>query len=579
MASDNFTRANESPLASPWVSDSLQGGMILASNVARSTGGGDRSSSYTASTRNRSRVTIGSAGDTNGGPAIHCQGGGYYYFLSAYSGTTIAAYLVFGGGYTLLDDVPGVYSVSDVVEIYRDGVDIVATLNTVEILRVADTTLIGGLDGMAAYDGGLTFSAWSNGSTDNGLTDDFNRSDQTPVASPWADNAGTGTVGCNLISNRLASSGIARSSSYYIGSANAYSQVTLANVPGTPASGADSNDVGPAIHCDGAGNFYYASVYWTGTQWNKFIGLRNGGSFTTISDTAAGITPTSGTQLRLRRVSSDLVFDYYNGSSWTNLITASDTTLTAGSDGVFIGFNKSTGLDDWSNFDTLGGGGGASPTLTDVDADETVTAGQTGATITGTNLGAATTDRGLTIEQGSVAVTQTQTSGNATSGAFTVVMEPGGAALKFGTATAKVTIVSGGATATLGVTVNPASGHAYIDVGTPNTNAANRISASGDLVSGDQLHVRGVGGGSIPTGLTLASDATFSFTAGNAPTAFDVRAWDQSDQTWGSWATQSIEYQPSAVALREAPGQPKKSARKRIARGLTWLLDLREWWG
>ncbi|MGH8259864.1 MAG: hypothetical protein ACREUG_09255, partial [Steroidobacteraceae bacterium] len=61
-----------------------------------------------------------------------------------------------------------------------------------------------------------------------------------------------------------------------------------------------------------------------------------------------------------------------------------------------------------------------------------------------------------------------------------------------------------------------------------------------DIVSGDQLEARGVGGGSAPTGLTLNNDATFTFASGDTPAAFDVRVWDSSDATWGAWATQSI---------------------------------------
>lgn len=222
--------------------------------------------------------------------------------------------------------------------------------------------------------------------------------------------------------------------------------------------------------------------------------------------------------------------------------------------------------------------GGGGPTLTDLDSDEVVTDGQTGATITGTNLGATTGDRTITLEQGAVAVTQTQTAGDATSGAFTVVMEPGGAALKFGSVTAKVTITAGGATATIAGTVNPASGHTYIDVGTPNSTAGNRITASADIASGDQLHARGAGGGSIPTGLTLDTDATFYFTSGNTPASFDVRVWDSSDQTWGSWAEQSVGFQPSAVTGIDF-GAVSRRSNRRISRGLTWMLDAKEWWG
>ncbi len=234
---------------------------------------------------------------------------------------------------------------------------------------------------------------------------------------------------------------------------------------------------------------------------------------------------------------------------WSTLTSAAAGWTTAGSNTEGAGFyrNDSPGgnyaagatlgtSDLWtiaaaSYLDTV-----SSVSITDVDTDEIVIAGQTGATITGTNLGATTSDRVLTLEQGSVAVTQTQTSGNATGGVFNVVMEPGGAALKFGAVTAKVTIVADSSIATLAATVNPAAGELYVDVGTPNTTSAFRISSSPDIASGDQIHVRGVGGGAAPVGLVLYSDGTFS----GATDDFDARVWSASDQTWGSWATQTV---------------------------------------
>lgn len=204
--------------------------------------------------------------------------------------------------------------------------------------------------------------------------------------------------------------------------------------------------------------------------------------------------------------------------------------------------------------DVAGGGG---PALTDLDTDGVVTAGQVGATITGTGLGADTSARTLTLEQGAVAVTQSQTSGNATGGVFNVVMEPGGAALKFGAVTAKVTITAGGATATIAGTINPAPGHAYVDVGTPDTTSANRITAAGDISSGDQLQFRGIGGGPLPRGFNASSDGTFYFSAPYMALPFEARAWASSDQTVGSWGVQSINY-PLAGKGRYFTGWAKR---------------------
>jgi hypothetical protein len=184
--------------------------------------------------------------------------------------------------------------------------------------------------------------------------------------------------------------------------------------------------------------------------------------------------------------------------------------------------------------------GAASLALTDLDTDEIVLDGQTGATISGTLLGASTAARVLTFEQGALSITQTQTAGNATSGTFDVVTTSGGVSLKYGSITAKVTIVADSSTATIAGTLNPPTGQIYQDIGTPDTTASNRITASGDLASGDQIHVRGTDGGAAPAGLTLGTDGTFYFLGGYRETSFDVRVWDASDQTWGAWATQVV---------------------------------------
>lgn len=188
-------------------------------------------------------------------------------------------------------------------------------------------------------------------------------------------------------------------------------------------------------------------------------------------------------------------------------------------------------------------GGVAAPTLTDVDTDEAVDEGQTGVAVTGTAMDAAG-GRTFALVQGSVVVTQTETgTPTDTTAALTIVTEST-TSLKFGTASLRVTRTADSQTGTLSVTVNPPTGLIFVDVGTPDTTSAERITAVADIVSGDQIEARAVGGGAAPTGLTLNADATFYYTSGNTPTAFDVRVWDQSDSTWGAWATQGILAQP-----------------------------------
>lgn len=176
------------------------------------------------------------------------------------------------------------------------------------------------------------------------------------------------------------------------------------------------------------------------------------------------------------------------------------------------------------------------PTIVSVDDDNTITSAQAGAVIAGANFSSATVE----IRQGAVVVEQTVTAQDDDEITFNVVFDLSpDPSLRFGAATLAV-INDDEQEDTIGITIEPPSGNLYVDVGTPNSEADNRITAVPDIESGDQIEARGEGGGAAPAGLTLNADVTFSFSSGNTPAAFDVRVWDVSDATWGAWATQAI---------------------------------------
>ncbi len=82
--------------------------------------------------------------------------------------------------------------------------------------------------------------------------------------------------------------------------------------------------------------------------------------------------------------------------------------------------------------------------------------------------------------------------------------------------------------------IQPQAGWTYINASTPNTTAANRLTAVADVVSGDQW----AKGNVIGTGIvTINPDSTFTADAG--VTAFDVELWSAGNG-WGSVATQTI---------------------------------------
>lgn len=195
----------------------------------------------------------------------------------------------------------------------------------------------------------------------------------------------------------------------------------------------------------------------------------------------------------------------------------------------------------------------ATMAITDVDTDETLVAGQTGIAVTGTDMGTTNANREFTILQGAVEIAQTETGvGTATAATLTLVMETVPEDLKFGAATLRVTR-DDLETDDIAITLNPASGETYVDVGTPNTEATDRITAVADIASGDQLHAQGVGGGAAPTGLVLNTDATFYFTSGNTPTDFDVRVWSATSGVWGAFATQTVAVTDTASGAATLP--------------------------
>lgn len=78
----------------------------------------------------------------------------------------------------------------------------------------------------------------------------------------------------------------------------------------------------------------------------------------------------------------------------------------------------------------------------------------------------------------------------------------------------------------------PQTGWDYVDIGTPDTTVANRITASPDIASGDQVAYDTVGGT-----VTVYSDGTFSVSSGT--TSFNAEVWTNPDG-WGGYGLQTI---------------------------------------
>lgn len=155
----------------------------------------------------------------------------------------------------------------------------------------------------------------------------------------------------------------------------------------------------------------------------------------------------------------------------------------------------------------------------------------------GTGFGATQGSGGVTQEQGAVVVGLNETFWSDTLiGADSATIESTG--LKYGTQTLRVTDDSA-ATATVTFIANPTSGNSYVDLTSVAT--VGQIITAAPLAIGDQLRYANVtdqGGYAV----VVSADATFTI-AGAAPDGvytFAVRAWDTSDQTWGTVATQTV---------------------------------------
>jgi trimeric autotransporter adhesin len=168
-------------------------------------------------------------------------------------------------------------------------------------------------------------------------------------------------------------------------------------------------------------------------------------------------------------------------------------------------------------------GGGGTPNISSTSSANP--AHESLLTITGTNFGAS----GGSVALGGI--TQTVISWSATS----IVIRVNRGTNKYGTAlNVVVTDSSAVDSNSYALTsILPWSGWDYIDIGTPNTSAANRLTASPDLVSGDQVSYTDFGGL-----VEVISDGTF--TADTYIAFFKFEVWSSTGGGWGTTADQTL---------------------------------------
>lgn len=180
-----------------------------------------------------------------------------------------------------------------------------------------------------------------------GATDNFNRADETPLASPWGVAHGGAGGNCNLVSNAITASTASNKFIYHgssVTSADQYAQWLY-------ASAITNDDWGPAVRINNTGgerHGYWYSVYQGGLDGlNKFIA----NSFTQVEawHQAAGV----GNTVRIE-ASGSTISGYLNGAQVSGS-PATDTSLTTAGlgAGAFV-FETGGSIDDFDGGD-LGG--------------------------------------------------------------------------------------------------------------------------------------------------------------------------------------------------------------------------------
>jgi hypothetical protein len=173
--------------------------------------------------------------------------------------------------------------------------------------------------------------------------------------------------------------------------------------------------------------------------------------------------------------------------------------------------------------------GDPAPSITNVDGDNTVTLSQANITLTGTDIDTATVE----IRQGAFTYPCNIDSQNGTTIVFDMPSNSLAVAPKHGAAT--LAVINGDAQEdTQAITITADAGSEYTDVGTPNADDEIRLTGTADVVSGDQTQQRGLLGEDMADN-EVATDLTWESTF-----QFEFRIWDQSDSSWGAWATQAI---------------------------------------
>ncbi len=361
LAFDEFARADQNPLGSPWLyptGQSLQ--MQLLSGAISGVGSSGQCRAYNNSVTwpndQWCQATVTTISDGDIGLALRISATGdscYRYVHRTVANGGILLSKVVAGVYTTLAANTGVGGAAgDIIYMEAVGTSIVVKVNGTQVFSVTDSALASGNAGVHRYNTTSFLDNWFGGgftsSTTTLATDSFTRADANPLGSPWLYPTGQ-TLRFQLVSNSVG--GVTSSGhcpAYYSGISWPNDQWCQATVT-TLTDG----DIGLAARISTSAQTFYSYSHRTVANGGIILEKQlNGNVYQPDIDTT--FNPAVNDVIYLECYGSNITVKV-NGIV---RLSATDTDIASGNAGIFR-YNTTSRIDDWSAGSF--GAGGSSP--------------------------------------------------------------------------------------------------------------------------------------------------------------------------------------------------------------------------